>query len=56
MAETAAGNSGGRVVRAPGLIWPDIRDSKWIGGDKEGWEEGAVLAGWIHSAGLFAGR
>lgn len=20
------------------LIWPDIRDSKWIGGDKEGWE------------------
>ena len=20
------------------LIWPDIRDSKWIGGDKDGWE------------------
>ena len=20
------------------LIWPDIRDSKWISGDKEGWE------------------
>lgn len=20
------------------LIWPDVRDSKWIGGDKEGWE------------------
>lgn len=20
------------------LIWPDIKDSKWIGGDKEGWE------------------
>ncbi|MBS6195051.1 MAG: glycoside hydrolase family 127 protein [Clostridiales bacterium] len=20
------------------LIWPDIRESKWIGGDKEGWE------------------
>lgn len=20
------------------LVWPDIRDSKWIGGDKEGWE------------------
>ncbi|MBQ9358266.1 MAG: hypothetical protein IJT95_01835 [Abditibacteriota bacterium] len=19
-------------------IWPDIRDSKWIGGDKDGWE------------------
>ena len=19
-------------------VWPDIRDSKWIGGDKEGWE------------------
>ena len=18
-------------------IWPDVRDSKWIGGDKEGW-------------------
>lgn len=38
------------------LIWPDIRDSKWIGGDKEGWERVPVLAGWIHSAGLFAGR
>ena len=20
------------------LIWPDVRESKWIGGDKEGWE------------------
>ena len=20
------------------LVWPDIRDSKWIGGDREGWE------------------
>lgn len=20
------------------LIWPDIRDSRWIGGDREGWE------------------
>ncbi len=20
------------------LMWPDVRDSKWIGGDKEGWE------------------
>lgn len=20
------------------LIWPDIRDSKWIGGDRDGWE------------------
>ena len=19
-------------------MWPDIRDSKWIGGDKDGWE------------------
>lgn len=19
------------------LVWPDIRESKWIGGDKEGW-------------------
>ena len=32
------------VIQAKGLsgnldkIWPDIRDSKWIGGDKEGWE------------------
>ena len=20
------------------LVWPDVRESKWIGGDKEGWE------------------
>ena len=20
------------------LIWPDIRESRWIGGDREGWE------------------
>ena len=20
------------------LVWPDIKESKWIGGDKEGWE------------------
>ena len=20
------------------LIWPDIKDSKWIGGNREGWE------------------
>lgn len=32
------------VLQAEGLsgnlhkIWPDIRDSKWIGGDREGWE------------------
>lgn len=32
------------VIQAKGLsgnldkIWPDIRDSAWIGGDKEGWE------------------
>ena len=19
------------------LIWPDVRDSRWIGGDREGW-------------------
>lgn len=38
------------------LIWPDIRDSKWIGGGQGRLGEGAVLAGWIHSAGLFAGR
>lgn len=31
-------------IQAQGLsgnlhrIWPDIRDSKWIGGDREGWE------------------
>lgn len=31
-------------IQAEGLsgnlhkIWPDIRDSKWIGGDREGWE------------------
>ncbi len=31
-------------IQAAGLsghldkIWPDIRDSRWIGGDKEGWE------------------
>ena len=31
-------------IQAKGLsgnldkIWPDIRDSKWVGGDKEGWE------------------
>ena len=27
------------------LIWPDIRDSKWIGGDKDGWRE--CLTGWM---------
>ena len=32
------------LLQAKGLsgnldkIWPDIRDSKWIGGDREGWE------------------
>ena len=20
------------------LVWPDVKESKWIGGDKEGWE------------------
>ena len=20
------------------LVWPDIRESRWIGGDKDGWE------------------
>lgn len=31
-------------IQAAGLsgalprIWPDIRDSAWIGGDREGWE------------------
>ena len=31
-------------IQADGLVgnldkfWPDIRDSKWIGGNKEGWE------------------
>ena len=32
------------IIQAKGLsgnldkMWPDIRDSKWVGGDKEGWE------------------
>ena len=31
-------------IQAEGLsgnldkIWPDVRDSRWIGGDREGWE------------------
>ena len=31
-------------IQAAGLsghldqVWPDIRDSRWIGGDKDGWE------------------
>ena len=34
---------------------PDVRDSKWIGGDREGWER---CYGWtgLASAGLAAGR
>lgn len=35
------------------LIWPDIKDSKWIGGDREGWErvpywlDGFIPLAWI---------
>ncbi|MDO4292904.1 MAG: glycoside hydrolase family 127 protein [Eubacteriales bacterium] len=35
------------------LIWPDIRDSKWIGGDREGWErvpywlDGFIPLAWL---------
>ena len=31
-------------IQADGLsgnldkVWPDVRDSRWIGGDREGWE------------------
>jgi hypothetical protein len=34
-------------------IWPDVRDSAWIGGDREGWErvpywlDGFIPLGWI---------
>lgn len=46
-------------IQAAGLsghldkIWPDIRDSKWIGGDKEGWErvpywlDGFIPLAWL---------
>ena len=33
------------VIQARGLsgnidkVWPDVRDSKWIGGDRDGWEQ-----------------
>ena len=36
------------------LVWPDVRESKWIGGDKEGAR--TVLAGRFYSAGISAGR
>lgn len=35
------------------LIWPDVRDSKWIGGDREGWErvpywlDGFIPLAWL---------
>ncbi len=35
------------------LIWPDIRDSRWIGGDREGWErvpywlDGFIPLAWL---------
>ena len=31
-------------IQAAGLsgnldkVWPDVRDSRWVGGDREGWE------------------
>ena len=46
-------------IQAEGLsghldeIWPDIRDSRWIGGDKEGWErvpywlDGFIPLAWL---------
>lgn len=46
-------------IQAAGLsghldkIWPDIRDSKWVGGDKEGWErvpywlDGFIPLAWL---------
>lgn len=41
------------------LIWPDVRDSKWIGGDREGWErvpywlDGFIPLAWLlEDAGL----
>nr|WP_289767531.1 beta-L-arabinofuranosidase domain-containing protein [uncultured Acetatifactor sp.] len=43
------------------LIWPDVRDSKWIGGDREGWErvpywlDGFIPLAWLlEDAGLQA--
>ena len=24
-------------------IWPDIKDSKWLGGNKEGWEDYHII-------------
>ncbi len=35
------------------LIWPDVRDSRWIGGDREGWErvpywlDGFIPLAWL---------
>lgn len=46
-------------IQAEGLsgnldkIWPDVRDSRWIGGDKEGWErvpywlDGFIPLAWL---------
>ena len=46
-------------IQADGLsghldkIWPDIRDSRWIGGDREGWErvpywlDGFIPLAWL---------
>lgn len=47
------------AVQAEGLsghldkVWPDVRDSRWIGGDKEGWErvpywlDGFIPLAWL---------
>ena len=46
-------------IQAAGLcgnldrVWPDIRDSRWIGGDREGWErvpywlDGFIPLAWL---------
>lgn len=36
-------------------MWPDVRDSAWIGGSPGGLGAGALLAGRLYSSGLFAG-
>ncbi|MDQ2800223.1 MAG: glycoside hydrolase family 127 protein [Armatimonadota bacterium] len=40
LASGPASNSGRRSQRAFRRVWPSIAQSKWIGGDSEGWERG----------------